>query len=109
MTLLPEGFGDLEPFAPTWCLATETQRWAQRMASPMDRLQEFYNVALPRIPDALAYCDGFDLNAMPEDAVRLLQLVYSFVMISFPVELWGQPWVPDSRGTRFDRVSEPVP
>jgi hypothetical protein len=46
---------------------------------------------------------------MPDDAVHLLQLVYSFVIVSFPVELWGQPHVPDTLGTSFDRLSEPLP
>ena len=35
-TLLPEDFADLEPFATTWCLPTEPERWAQRLASSMD-------------------------------------------------------------------------
>jgi hypothetical protein len=46
---------------------------------------------------------------MPDDAVNLLRLVYSFVIVSFPVELWRQPYVPDTLGTSFDRLSEPLP
>ena len=38
MALLPGEFSDLEPFAERWCLATEQQRWAQRMASSMEEL-----------------------------------------------------------------------
>ena len=34
--LLPSEFSDLEPFAEKWCLATEPERWAQRMSSTMD-------------------------------------------------------------------------
>ena len=41
--------------------------------------------------------------------LHLLQLIYSFVIVSFPVELWGQPHVPDTLGTSFDRISEPLP
>jgi len=106
---LPSEFADLESFAGTWSRATEPERWAQRMASTMAEMQAFYDAVLPRVPHALAYCDGFPLDEMPEDAVHLLQLIYSFVIVSFPVELWGQPHVPDTLGTSFDRLSEPLP
>jgi hypothetical protein len=107
--MLPQEFADLEPYAEKWCLATETERWATRLASSMDQLAEFYNASLGRVEAAMAYCDRFPLDDMPEDAANLLHLVYSFVMVSFPVELWGQPWVPDCKYVRFDRLSEPVP
>ena len=109
MVLLPVDFADLEPFAAKWCLATEPERWNERMASSMEEMQAFYDAILPRVPDALAYCDKFPLDDMPDDAVRLLQLVYSFIVVSFAVELWHQRHVPDTRGTSFDRISEPLP
>jgi hypothetical protein len=46
---------------------------------------------------------------MPEDAARLLRLVHSFVMISFPIEVWGQPNIPDTGDAYLERVVEPVP
>ena len=109
MAMLPSEFADLEPFAARWSLATEAERWAERMGSTMADMQAFYDAVLPRVPDALAYCDQFPLDDLPDDAVHLLQLVYSFVIVSFPVELWGQPHVPDTLGTSFDRLSEPLP
>ena len=109
MAWLPSEFADLEPFAATWSLATEAERWEQRMSSTMPEMQAFYDAALPRVPAALTYCDQFPLDDMPDDAVNLLRLVYSFVIVSFPVELWGQPHVPDTLGTSFDRLSEPLP
>ena len=45
----------------------------------------------------------------PEDAQQLLQLIHSLVMISFPVEAWGQPHVPDSGAAYLDRIVEPRP
>src|SRR5262249_36538442 len=75
MAMLPDGFSDLERFAHKWCLATERERWAERMSSTMPQMQELYDAVLPRVPDALAYCDKFPLDDMPEDAVHLLQLV----------------------------------
>ena len=38
-------FADLEPFAATWCLPTEPERFAQRLASTMDEMQAFYDAA----------------------------------------------------------------
>jgi hypothetical protein len=109
MALLPSAFSDLEPFAEKWCLATEPERWAARMSSSMDEMQAFYDAALPRIQEAIAFCDKFPLDDLPEDALRLLQLIYSFVNVSFAVELWGQPYVPGTLGTSFDRIGEPLP
>jgi hypothetical protein len=109
MASLPSEFADLEPFAGRWSLATERERWAERLSSSMDDLQELYDAALPRVEDAIAYCDKFPLDDMPEDAVALLRMVYSFVIVSFAVELWQQPYPPDTRGTSFDRLSEPRP
>jgi hypothetical protein len=107
--LLPGEFAELEPFAERWCLATERERWAERMASSMAEMQGFYDAVFPRVEEAIAYCDKFPLDDMPTDAVNLLRLVYSFVIVSFPVELWRQPHVPDTLGTSFDRLSEPLP
>jgi len=107
--LLPSAFSSLEPFAGTWCLATEQERWAQRMSSTIDELQTFYDAIFPHVADAIAYCDTFSLADMPDDAVNLLRLIYSFIIVSFPVELWRQPGVPDTAGTDFVRVSEPLP
>ena len=109
MAMLPDEFSDLEVHADRWCLATESERWQQRMASSMDELQRLYDDVLPRVADAIAYCDKFPLDDMPDDAVNLLRLVYSFVLVSFAVELWHQTYPPDTRGTDFVRLSEPLP
>ena len=109
MALLPSAFAELEPFAEKWCLATEPERWAGRQSSSMDEMQAFYDAILPRVEEAIAFCDKFPLDGMPDDALNLLRMVYSFVIVSFPVELWGQQYPPDTRGTSFDRISEPLP
>jgi hypothetical protein len=109
MALLPSGFSQLEPFAERWCLATEQERWAERMSSTIDEMQAFYDAIIPQVPDAIAYCDKFPLTDMPDDALNLLRLVYSFVIVSFPVELWRQAQVPDTAGTDFVRIGEPLP
>ncbi len=73
----------------------------------MDELQAFYDVAFPRLPDAMAHLDQYELDALPEDATHLLWLCYSLVNVSFPVEVWRQPRVPDSGAATMDAVLEP--
>jgi hypothetical protein len=107
--LLPPEFAELEPFAPTWCLPTERERFAQRMASTMDEIQAFYDAFVARAEDAIAYCDKFPLDELPPDAERLLQLLYSLIMVSFPVEAWRQPHIPDSGAAYLDLLIEPIP
>ncbi len=107
MTVLPTAFADLEPFA-SWSLETEAERYAQRLSSTMDELQAFYDRAFPRLEDALVYLDGLDLQALPDEAKRLLWLTYSLVNASFPVEVWRQPRVPDSGAASLQMVIEPA-
>ncbi len=106
-TSFPPEFADLEPFAD-WSLETEAERYAKRLSSTMDELQAFYDDAFPRLADALAYLDGLELRALPEDATRLLWLCYSPVNASFPVEVWRQPRVPDSGAASLDMLVEPA-
>ena len=108
MPHLPEPFADLEPFAATWCLASERERYAQRLASTMDEMQTFYDAAFPRLEAAMAYLDQFPLDALPDDALHLMWLLYSLVQVSFPVEVWRQPRVPDSGAASIDCVVEPA-
>jgi hypothetical protein len=107
--LLPAQFSDLEPFALTWCLATEGERFAQRLASNMDDIQAFYDASTARAEEAMTYLDGFPLKELPDDAKNLLHLLYSMVMVSFPVECWGQPAVPDTGVAYLDLLVEPGP
>jgi hypothetical protein len=93
--VLPAEFADLEPFAD-WSLRTEAERYAKRLSSTMGDLQSFYDAAFPRFEAMTAYLDALDLAALPEECTRLLWLCYSLVNVSFPVEVWRQPRVPDS-------------
>ena len=104
---LPPEFADLEPFAD-WALPTEHERYAKRLASTMDELQAFYDAALPRLEDAAAYLEQLPLDDLPDDATRLLQLCYSLINVSFPIEAWRQPRVPDSGASTLDVVIEPA-
>jgi len=107
--LLPAAFAALEPWAAVWCHATEAERWARRMQSSMAELQAFYDACFPRAEEAIAHCDRFPLDAMPDDAVRLLQLVHALLLVSYAVEVWRQPDVVHRGSARIDRVLEPFP
>jgi hypothetical protein len=105
---LPTEFADLEPFS-AWCLDSEPQRYEKRLNSSMPEMQAFYDAITPRAEEAIAYCDKFPLDDLPEDVTNLMHLLYSMIMVSFPVECWKQPRVPDSGASSLDCVSEPVP
>ena len=106
-TTLPPDFVDLEPFSD-WCLATEAERYAKRLASSMEEMQTFYDAAFPRLDAVLGYLDKLELDALPQDAGRLLLLCYSLVNVSFPIEVWRQARVPDSGAASMDAVVEPA-
>lgn len=107
-TLLPTEFADLEQFSD-WCLPTEAERYAKRLASSMAQMQAFYDAITPRAEEAISFCDKFPLDDMPDDVLNLMHLIYSMIMVSFPVECWKQPRVPDSGAATLDCLSEPVP
>jgi hypothetical protein len=108
-TRLPSAFAELEPYAETWCLPTEAERWNKRVASSMPEMREFYDAFFPRLEEAIEYCDKFPLDDLPEDALNLLHLVYSLIMVSMAVEVFGQPKPTDSADAVIDRIGEPVP
>jgi len=107
--MLPAEFADLEPYAARWSLATEGERYAARLSSSMDDMESFYTAAMARTDDAKAYLDRFPLDELPDDALALLHLLYSLICVSFAVECWKQPNVPDSGAAYLDLVKEPVP
>jgi len=104
---LPSDFADLEPFAE-WAIPTERARYDKRVASTMDEMQAFYDAAFPRMEDALSYLEQFSMDALPDEAKRLLWLYCALVTVSFPVEVWRQPYVPDSGASEFNAVVEPA-
>jgi len=107
--LLPPEFSDLEPLVAEWCLDSEPERYAKRLSSTMDELQAFYDAIYPRAEAAIQYLDKFPLDELPEDAHRLLKLLYSLILMSFAVEVWKQPRIPDTGTAQFELKIEPVP
>jgi len=106
---LPTEFSDLERFVADWCLDSEPERYAKRLSSSMEEIQEFYDALMPRAEDAIQYLEKFPLDELPEDAFRLLKLLYSLILMSFAVEIWKQPYIPDTGTAQFDLKIEPIP
>lgn len=107
--MLPAEFSDLEPLVADWCLDSEPERYAKRLASSMDEITAFYDAVFPRTEAAIAYLEQFPLEDLPEDAHRLLKLLYSLIVISFAVEIWRQPHIPDTGAAEFSLKLEPHP
>ena len=105
---LPAGFEDLAPFTD-WVLQGERARYAKRIESSMGELQAFYDAAMPHMEEACQYLEHYALDDLPDEGVNLLWLYCSLVTVSFPVEVWRQPKVPDSGASSIDVTVEPVP
>ena len=89
-------------FRPSASATTSASRarWTSSRRSTTPRSRGF--------EDALAYLDQFELDALPDDAQNLLWLYCALVTVSFPVEVWRQPRVPDSGASTFDEVVAPA-
>ena len=108
-TRLPSAFAEFEQFAEKWCLATEPERWKVRLTTPMSEIRALYDAFSPRLEEAIEYCDKFPLDDLPDDALNLLHLIYSMIMISMAVEVFGTQKPADSADAVIDRIGEPVP
>jgi len=104
--MLPSEFKELESF-DDWILGSEPERYAKRLASSMEEMQALYDAAFPLLERASAHLDTFPLADLPEAEHNLLLLMYSLVMVSFPVEVWKQARVPDSGAAYLDLLVEP--
>lgn len=104
--MLPSEFAVLEPFG-AWVLETERERYSKRLASSMEEMQAFYDVAFPLLEQASDHLDKFPLDELPGPERNLLLLMFSLVNVSFPVEVWKQARVPDSGAAYMDLVVEP--
>jgi hypothetical protein len=105
---LPEKFSVLEPWVADWALASRPERYAKRLTKTIDELGEFYDAIAPLAEEAIAYLDSFDVNDLPEAETRLLHLLYSMIMVSYPVNIFKQPRIPDSGAAFFNATVEPA-
>ncbi|HWI43162.1 MAG TPA: hypothetical protein VNS81_06045 [Nocardioides sp.] len=104
-TMLPAEFSELEKFSD-WVIETEPERYDKRLSSSMAQMQEFYDAAFPRLQEAMAFIDQHDITNLPPEVRNLELLYFALVNVSFPVEVWSQPRVPDSGAATFPCVDE---
>jgi len=84
---LPPQFAALAPFVAEWALATEAERLARLTRTPIAELKAFYDAMFPRAEEMKRYLAAFKLDAMPEDAATLLDLLLTFIETAHPIEL----------------------
>ena len=108
MASLPAQFADLEQYSD-WILPTETERFAKRVDSTMEELQAFYDAVFPHLEKSQDYLKSVALDGISDEDRNLLWLFSSLVTVSFPVEVWRQPRVPDSGASQFNASFSPVP
>lgn len=106
---LPQAFSEIEPYVADWALATRAERYAARLDRPFDELVAFYDAIAPRAEEAIAYLDGQDINALSDEATRLLHLLYSMILVSYAVNVFKQNRIPDAGAAFFEMVAEPIP
>ena len=108
MPELPQSFSDLESFVADWARPTRAQRYEARLSKPFDELVRFYDAVAPRAEEAIGHLNGLDIDDLPEDATTLLHMLYSFILISYAVNVFKQNRIPDSGAAFFEMVAEPA-
>jgi hypothetical protein len=104
---LPAQFSDLERFVSSWARPTRQERYDMRLSRPFDELVELYDAVAPRAEEAVEYLNGRDLTDLDEPDTTLLRLLYSLILLSYPVNVFDQARIPDSGAAFFDCVVEP--
>lgn len=107
MAVLPQEFAELEPFAD-WALHGEQARYDKRVNSTIDELQAFYDAAFPFLDKAREHLEKVSLDTINDEDKRLTWLFCALCTVSFPVEVWRQPRVPDAGASSIDAIVEPA-
>ncbi len=108
MGVFPDQFDALEPFAE-WAVQGERAAYDKRVRSTIEELQAFYDAAFPLIDTAREHLESvhYDRNMSEEDK-HLMWLYCALCTVSFPVEVWRQPRVPDAGAASLDAVVQPA-
>jgi hypothetical protein len=87
---LPEGFDDFRPFLD-WAIPAQSGRTAKKMNSTFGEVQALYDLGMTgnRIVEALSFCDGYPLDAMPPEVQRLFLITLSMAEVRPQVESYG--------------------
>lgn len=91
MTLLPDGFAELEPFVESWAAPDFQARFERRYEAAMPDVLDFYNAMLPRAEEALTALEGQPLASLEGEWLRLYQLTMALAHAAIAVERHGRP------------------
>lgn len=84
---LPPQFRDLAPFVADWALTSEAARLAKLTTTPIADLKNFYDAIFARAEEIKSYLMPFKLDAMPEGAQTLFDMLLTFIETAHPIEL----------------------
>jgi hypothetical protein len=84
---LPAQFAALAPFVAEWALPSEAARLKKLTATSIVELKDFYDAMFARAEEIKAYLMPLRLDAMPEDARTLFDLLLTFIETAHPIEL----------------------
>jgi hypothetical protein len=107
---LPPGFEDLEPFVAHWAGETTHARMNTRATSDITAIRDFYDAMIGRADEAIAYCERFPIDALPDDAARLFRLILGLAQAAIAIEIHGQPRAPGTpwpHSIRLERGATP--
>ncbi len=105
---LPEGFSELEQWVDGWALPTRAERYRARLDRPYDDLVAFYDAMAPHAERAIGYLDGHDIDALAPADKRLMNMLFSMILVSYAVNIFKQNRIPDSGAAFFEMVAEPA-
>ena len=101
---LPPQFREFAPFVADWALASEAERLAKLTTTPIAELKVFYDAIFTRAEEIKSYLMPFKLDAMPEDAQTLFDMLLTFIETAHPIELaWTTTDIDD--GFELDRMT----
>lgn len=107
-TTLPPQFADLERWVADWARPTRQERYDMRLSKKYVELEEFYDAVAPRAEEAIDYLNTRDITDPADEDARLMQLLYSMILVSYAVNVFMQPRIPDSGAAFFDTTAEPA-
>jgi hypothetical protein len=94
---LPDQFFELQRFVSKWDRRGTSERYAVRLGSTIQELQEFHDALLPRIREIRAFLDAKLLTDLSDEERRLGRLAFAWISAAEAVEVFKQARVPDSK------------
>jgi hypothetical protein len=107
--MLPNQFASLESFAPKWCVGDANERYNVRLATDMEELRTFYDAAVARGEEAMQYLASVSMDDIDDQQTNLMWMYCSLSAVSFAIDVFRQPTVPETCGARMDFTTTPYP